>query len=271
VHFPSDFSRNVVAGRSAEIQAIVDGRRSNSGQIAVGYIQNMVQQYNDEQTRAKPNQSPISKLVVRNWFNPNLNYKFFILPSLVAIITTISVLVVTSLSIAREREQGTFEQLLISPLTPGMIMIGKTVPALMVAAVQGTIILLAAVFIYHVPFNGSLPLLYLSMMCYALSLAGFGLLISSICATQQQAFLGVFAFMMPAILLSGYASPIDNMPGWLQTATFINPLRHFIIIVKGIFLRGVSAEFVLEHLWPLILISVVTLTAANWIFRRQIA
>jgi ABC-2 type transport system permease protein len=271
VHFPSDFSRNVVAGRSAEIQAIVDGRRSNSGQIAVGYIQSMVQQYNDEQITAEPNQSPVSKLVVRNWFNPNLNYKFFILPSLVAIITTISVLVVTSLSIAREREQGTFEQLLVSPLTPGMIMIGKTIPAIMVAAVQGTIILLAAVFVYHVPFNGSLPLLYLSMICYALSLAGFGLLISSICATQQQAFLGVFAFMMPAILLSGYASPIDNMPGWLQTVTFINPLRHFIIIVKGIFLKSVSTEFVLEHLWPLLLISVLTLSAANWIFRRQIA
>jgi ABC-2 type transport system permease protein len=159
VHFSSNFSRNVVAGRSAEIQAIVDGRRSNSGQIAVGYIQTMVQQYNDEQIMAKPNQSPVSKLIVRNWFNPNLNYKFFILPSLVAIITTISVLVVTSLSIAREREQGTFEQLLVSPLTPGMIMIGKTVPALLVAALQGTIILLAAVFIYRVPFNGSLPLL----------------------------------------------------------------------------------------------------------------
>jgi ABC-2 type transport system permease protein len=269
--FPSDFSRNVVAGRPTQIQAIIDGRRSNSGQIAAGYIQTIVQDYNDEQIAAKPDQSPQSKLIVRHWFNPNLNYKYFLLPSLVAIITTISVLVVTSLSIAREREQGTFEQLLVSPLTPGMIMIGKTIPALMVAAVQGTVILLAAVFIYHVPFNGSLPLLYLSMMCYALSLAGFGLLISSICATQQQAFLGVFAFMMPAILLSGYASPVDNMPGWLQTVTFINPLKHFIIIVKGIFLKGVSLEFVLENLWPLILIAVITLTLANWIFRRQIA
>ncbi|HEY0255859.1 MAG TPA: ABC transporter permease [Candidatus Methylacidiphilales bacterium] len=271
IYFPTNFSRDVLAGRPSTLQTIVDGRRSNSGQIANGYIQTIVQSYNDERANMIPGQSAVSQLVVRNWFNPNLDYKYFVLPCLVAIITTISVLVVTSLSIAREKEQGTFEQLLVSPLTPGMIMVGKAVPAVMVAVVQGTLIMLAAVFIYRVPFEGSLILLYISMVCYALSLAGFGLLISSICSSQQQAFLGVFSFMMPAVLLSGYAAPVDNMPGWLQVLTFANPLRHFIVIVKSIFLKGSSTLFVLENLWPLILIAIVTLSAANWMFRRQIA
>src|SRR5271165_2832114 len=242
LYFPVDFSRNIIAGRSASIQAVVDGRRSNSGQIALGYIQTMVQSYNDELPGASPGQAVISKLVVRHWFNPNLDYKYYTLPCLVAIITTTSVLTVTALSIAREREQGTFEQLLVSPLTPGMIMVGKTIPAILVATVQGTMILLAAIFIFQIPFKGNLVLLYFSMICYALAVAGFGLLISSVCSTQQQAFLGAFAFMMPAILLSGYASPVEYMPGWLQVATFINPLKHFIIIVKGIFLKDASVQ-----------------------------
>lgn len=271
LYFPADFSRNIAAGKTSSLQAIVDGRRSNSGQIALGYILSIVQEYNGELLLAAPGQHILSKVVVRNWFNPNLNYKYFTLPSLVAIITTISVLIVTALSIAREREQGTFEQLLVSPLTPGMIMVGKTIPAILVAMIQGTMILLAAIFIYNIPFNGSLVLLYVSMTFYALSLAGFGLLISSVCATQQQAFLGMFSFMMPATLLSGYASPVDNMPRWLQVATFINPLKHFLIIVKGIFLKDVPVSFVLEHAWPLVLIAIVTLTSANWIFRRKIA
>ena len=192
-------------------------------------------------------------------------------PSLVAIITTISTLIVTSLSVAREREQGTLDQLLVSPLTPGMVMIGKAIPALLVATFQGTIILLGGVFLYRVPFQGSLLLLYGSMFCYILALVGFGLLISSICSTQQQAFLGVFSFVMPAILLSGYVAPIDNMPVFLQYVTWANPLRHFVLIVKGIFLKDMPAAIVFQSVWPLLVIAVCTATAANFIFRRHVS
>ena len=157
-----------------------------------------------------------AELVVRHWFNPNLDYAWFIVPSLVAIITTVDTLIVTSLSIAREREQGTFDQLLVSPYTPGMIMVGKAVPALLVAMVQATIILIGGVFLYHIPFQGSLALLYASLTAYILALIGFGLFISALCATQQQAVLGVFSFMMPAVLLSGFVAPIDNMPAWMR-------------------------------------------------------
>ena len=270
LYIPVDFSRKVAAGQEADIQAIVDGRRSNSGQIALGYVESIIQSYNNERLIEAGQIAP-SQIILRHWFNPNLNYKFFVLPSLVAMITTISVLIVTSLSIAREREQGTFDQLLVSPLTPGMIMVGKTVPAVLVAMIQGTIILLAAVIFYRVPFEGSLILLYLSIFFYAIAVSGIGMLISSVCETQQQAFLGVFTFMMPAVMLSGYAAPIDNMPGWLQVVTEANPLRHLIVIVKSIFLKGSSTGFVLDHLWPLILIALITNLAANWMFRRKIA
>lgn len=149
-----------------------------------------------------------SELIVRNWYNSNLDYKWFIVPSLVALITTIGVLVVTSLSIAREREQGTLDQLLVSPLTTWQIFIGKAVPALLIA----TLVLIIGIFCYKIPFSGSLLVFYSTMTIYALSLVGFGLLISAMCSTQQQAFIGVFEFMMPAVLLSGYVSPIENMP-----------------------------------------------------------
>lgn len=270
IRFPPDFSRDIAAGRSPKIQAILDGRRSNSGQIAFGYVQQIVNDYGNERLESRQKSVP-SSLVVRHWFNPNLDYTWHVLPSLTAIITSINALIVTALSVAREREQGTLDQLLISPLTPGMIMIGKIIPAILVAVVQGTIILLGAVFAYRVPFEGSLLLLYGSMILYCLALAGFGLLISSVCATQQQAFLGVFSFMMPAVLLSGYASPIDNMPSWLQYLDWINPMRHFIVIVKGLFLKDIGPAALLPSLYPLLIIAIATLSAANWLFRKRLA
>lgn len=269
LRFAHDFSRAIADGRTATVQAILDGRRSNSAQIALGYAQQILQAYLDDRNELK-NQVALSTVVVRHWFNPNLDYVYHIIPSLVAIITTISTLVVTSLSIAREREQGTFDQLLVSPLTPGMIMVGKTVPALIVAMAQGSIILAAGVFVYRIPFQGSLPLLYFSMVFYILALAGIGLLISSVCSTQQQAFLGVFSFMMPAVLLSGFPSPVENMPEWLQYLDWFNPLRHFIVIVKGVFLKNIGLDVLFHFLWPLLVIAALTLTTANWMFRRRL-
>jgi ABC-2 type transport system permease protein len=269
LRFPADFSRSVSTQRPITVQAILDGRRSNSAQIALGYVRQILQSYLDDRN-ASNQRVAVSQLTVRHWFNPNLEYVRHIVPCLVAIITTISTLVVTSLSVAREREQGTFDQLLVSPLTPGMIMVGKMVPALLVALFQATIILSAGVFIYRIPFQGSLALLYGSMVFYILALAGFGLLISSLCSTQQQAFLGVFSFMMPGVLLSGFPSPIENMPQWLQCVDWVNPLRHFIVIVKGVFLKDITATVLLRSLWPLLIIAAGTLSAANWLFRRRL-
>ncbi|XHR30058.1 MAG: ABC transporter permease [Chthoniobacteraceae bacterium] len=264
LEFPADFSRKLAAGASPSLQIILDGRRSNSGQIALSYIQEILSDYMSERSSA----ATLSTTVVRNWFNPNLDYFWFIVPSLIALITNIGTLIITALSLAREREQGTFEQLLVSPLTPGMIMLGKAVPAIIVAVAQGTVILLGGVFLYGISFQGSLLLLYGSMIVYIISLVGFGLAISSVCATQQQAFLGMFAFIMPSVLLSGYTSPIENMPLWLQKITWINPLRHFNVIAKGIYLKDMTAAEVFHNVWPMLVIAAMTLSLANWAFRR---
>lgn len=270
VSIPEDFSRRLATGETAPVQVLMDGRRSNGAQIAFSYLQGMVEGYLKDRAEIAGRNLP-SEIVTRYWFNPNLNFKHFILPNLVAIITTIGALILTALSVAREREQGTFDQLMVSPLNPEMVMIGKAVPAIMVAFFQATLILCAAVFIYDVPFRGSLILLYVGMFFYSLSLVGVGLLISSVCSTQQQAFLGAFSFMMPAMMLSGFTSPVENMPHWLQIVTWPNPVRHFIEIVKEVFLKDASPERIIALIVPLIIIGFFTLGAAAIMFRRKSA
>lgn len=266
VHIPADFARQILTRRAPQVQVLVDGRRSNSGQIASGYIGQIIMQYQEDLWGAPP-----GALQVRQLYNPNLEFKWHILPSLVAIITTIGCLIVTALSVAREREEGTFDQLLVSPLTPLYIMIGKAVPGMMVAFVQGSFIALAAYYLYGVPFTGSLPMLAVGLLAYGLSLAGVGLFISSLCANQQQAFLGVFCFMVPAAIVSGYVSPIENMPQFFQALAWVNPLTYFILILKGIFLKGFGLAECWPYLWPLLLFALCNLSAALYLFRRHIA
>ena len=274
VRIPPDFSAQVArANATPQLQLLLDGRRTNAGQIAAGYIQQIVQSYQQDLASARAGaiaSAASSTLVARAWFNPNLDYLDFILPCLIALITTTGVLIVTALSVAREREQGTFDQLLVSPYTPELIMIGKIAPALLIATFHATLILLAAVFIYQVPFQGSLLILYAGIILYALALAGVGLFISALCATQQQAFIGMFAFMMPAMMLSGFAAPVENMPVWLQHVTWINPIRHFMEVVKAVYLKNAAADLVVVLAWPLLVIGVITLGAAAVLFRKNV-
>lgn len=271
VRFPQNFSADLANGTPVKLQIILDGRNSNSAQIAANYVQQIVQNYQTELAGNNHSLLNKSELVVRNWYNPNLNYKWFIVPSLVALIITIGVMIVTSLSVAREREQGTLDQLLVSPLSTWQIFVGKAAPALVVAAVQGSIVLIIGIFCYKIPFSGSLLLLYFTMLIYGLSLVGFGLLISALSSTQQQAFIGVFVFMMPAVLLSGYVSPVENMPEWLQQATWINPIRHFTDITKQIYLKNADITVIWHSLWPLMVIAVGTGAIAYYLFQRKIA
>jgi len=267
LRFPVDFSRRLASGKTAPVQVLLDGRRSNSGQIAAGYASTVFQDYGAERGGTKP----AATLRVRNLYNPNLDFKWHILPSLVAIITTIGCLMVTALSVAREREEGTFEQLLVSPLTPAYIMAGKAIPGVAIAVVQGCFIAVAAAWGYGVPFTGSVPLLLTGMVFYGLALAGVGLFISSISENQQQAFLGVFAFMAPAVMLSGYVAPIENMPRFFQWVAYCDPLSYFIPILKGCFLKDFGFKDAWHLLWPLLAIALVTLSTALRLFRRHIA
>jgi len=271
LHVGPTFSRDLMAGSDAAVQLLLDGRRSNAAQIVDGYVRRLLADLNrDARARAGLPAVPDDPLVVRHWFNPTLEYQWFTVPSLLAMLTMLMGLIVTSLSVARERELGTFDQLLVSPLTPAQILAGKSLPPLLVGLFHGTLFLLAAIFIFRVPFTGSLALLYGSLVVYLAAVIGIGLFISSLCATQQQAILGSFLFAAPAVLLSGFATPVENMPEWLQTATLINPLRHFLVIVKGLFLKDMPLETVAASVLPLALIALVTLGTAAWLFRRRL-
>jgi ABC-2 type transport system permease protein len=269
VHIPPDFSRKLLAGRPAAVQLILDGRSSNASQLLASYAEQIIDRFNGELGRARAAPPPVSAVRVRAWFNPNLDALWNTVPCLVAILAAVEGLMVTGLSVPRERELGTFEQLLVSPLSPGEIVIGKTVPAFVIGLGEGTLMVTMAVLVFHIPLTGSLALLYAGMSVFLLAVIGVGLLISSLAATQQQAILGTFSFMVPSVLLSGFSSPVENMPDWLQTITLANPIRHFIVIVKGVFLKAMPAPDVLHSLWPLAIIAAVTLSAASWLFRRR--
>lgn len=270
VSLDEQFSRNLDAKKAAQVQLILDGRKSNSAQIIAGYSVEIIRQFNDEfEARAEVNQQN-TQLVSRNWFNPNLLYYWFNIPNLSGILTMLVGLTVTALSVAREREMGTFDQLLVTPLSPSEILLGKTIPAIVIGMIEGTVIISAAVFIFGIPFVGSLPVLYFGMFVFISAIVGNGLFISSLCSTQQQAILGTFIFMSPAVLLSGFATPIENMPSWLQVVTYANPLRYYLVIAKGVMLKGMPANIVLSNVWPMAVIAAVNLTAAGWLFRRRL-
>lgn len=270
VEIGPDFSRNIEAGTSADVQTILDGRRSNASQIVAGYLTQIIATLAAETPAGARAASGSVATIPRNWFNSNLTFQWFMVPNLIASIALLIGLIVTALSIARERELGTFDQLMVSPLRVHEILIGKLLPPMMIGLFHITVYILAAIFVFGVPLRGSLLLLYGSSFFYLASVAGLGLFISALSMTQQQAILGAFLFMVPAMLLSGFATPIENMPDWLQPVTIVNPLRYFLIIVKGVFLKDIPLSEVVRQTMPLCLIAVVTLSAAAWLFRRRL-
>ncbi len=264
------FSRNLDAEKEATVQLIFDGRKSNTAQIVDGYATSVIQQFNLDFTQRNQIEQQRTMIVPRNWFNPNLIYTWFNVPNLSGVLSMLVSLIVTALSVARERELGTFDQLLVSPLTPIEIVIGKSIPAIIIGMMEGTVIIAAAVTIFGIPFTGSLLYLYLGMFVFICSVVGVGLFISSLSSTQQQAILGGFIFMAPAVLLSGYATPIENMPTWLQNVTYANPLRFYLVIAKGVFLKDMPFDIVLSNVWPMMLIATFTLSLSTWFFRHRL-
>ena len=264
---PQDFSKELYAGRQTKIQLLLDGRKSNAAPIVAGYAGKIINQFVQEhQTRGAPGGIEIE---TRHWFNVNLDPRRTTIPCLVCILATVLGILVSGLSIAREREMGTFEQILVSPLTPTEILLGKAIPA-SILAIGSTLMLIGiAIFILDIQFQGSFWLLFLSLNLFLLSVIGIGLFISSLSLTQQQAILGVILIMPPFIMLSGFATPVENMPDWLQWFTIINPVRWYLVIVKGVFLKGMGAGEVFLNCIPLALIAIVTLTAAAMMFRRR--
>lgn len=271
IHIGPEFSRDLHNGWPATLQVIVDGRNSNVALIALGYIGSIVEQYNQDLVKngVVSMNGPGVALVDRSWFNANLQSRWFIVSALGGIISMVVVMILTSLSVAREREFGTFDQLLVAPFNPGEILVGKSLPGMFFGIMDALLFSVGAVYWFGVPFRGTVPTLVLALGCFIITIVGVGLLVSSLSMTMQQALLGSFVFMMPSVILSGFATPIENMPHWLQIGTLINPLRHIITALRNIFLEGAGVSMIWPQLWPLLLMAGFTLPLAGWMFRHR--
>jgi ABC-2 type transport system permease protein len=269
VHIGQDFSRRLEAGEPARVQVLLDGRKSNSAQLVNAYITAIIREFSREKLGLEDGAPEISMVVDRTWFNPNRDYRNVMVPSLLGTLTMATVLMVVAMSVARERELGTFEQLLVSPLTPVEIAIGKTVPGLIIGVFLATLIVAFLALVFGIFPAGSLLVLYAGLIVFLLAIIGVGLFISSLVATQQQAMLAAMVYMMPAMMLSGFTTPVQNMPDWLRPVALLNPLTHFLVIVRGVFLRDLPMALAAERIWPMAIIAAFTLIAAALLFRRR--
>lgn len=268
IDIPESFSRDVAAGRGAKAQVILDGRRANSGQVVFGYLNSIANGLGAE--LGARGQGAGHGVEVRHWFNPNLIYLWFVVPGIGGILVSFEALLITALSIARERELGTFDQLLVSPCTPREIIVAKMAPALIICTVLGLFMMAAAVFAFGIPFTGSFGLLFLSLELFILSMVGIGLAISAVSSTQQQGILGAFSIMVPATLMSGFATPVENMPLALQWLAQVIPLKHYLLILQGSFLKALPPSEIFANAWPMAVIALVTLVIAMRFVRSKL-
>lgn len=270
LHVGPTFTRDLLDGRPARVQVIMDGRNSNTALTAFNYAATIVERFNRQWIDARGLPAPPARLETRAWFNPNLESRWFFVPGLVGMLTLLVTMLVTALSVAREREQGTFDQLLVTPLRPVEILLGKALPGFIIGVFEATVIILIATLWFRIPLVGSLAALYAGVLLFQLSAVGVGLLISSLAVTQQQGLLGAFLFMVPAVILSGFATPIANMPPFVQHITYLNPLRYFLVILRAVFLEGAPLSVLAHQFWPMAVIGMVTLTISAWLFRRRL-
>ena len=270
LHLGPRFSADLKRGKSAQVQLIIDGRNSNTALLALGYLRTIFTDFNLQWSRENGRAGPPAALQIRPWYNENLLSRWFIVPGIVGLLMLVITTVVTGLSVAREREAGTFDQLLVTPLRPVEILLGKSIPGILIGLVEGSFILLLVVYWFEVPLRGSLGALYLGVFLFLLSAVGIGLMISSLAVTQQQGILGAFLFLVPAVILSGFATPIANMPEVVQYLTLVNPMRYFMVILRGVFLEGDSYTLLFNQYWPMAIIAVVTLSLAGWLFRHRL-
>ncbi|MEG2172962.1 MAG: ABC transporter permease [Desulfovibrionaceae bacterium] len=267
--FQADFSRTIEKGDPATVQILLDGRRSNAAQIVTSYVQHIVGEVGRSTPLGQASTRAQVQTQVLHWFNPNLNFRWFIVPNLIGMINFIMGMLVTGLTVARERELGTFDQMLVSPARPLAIAVGKLLPGCLIGLAHGTIFLFAAYVCFEIPFVGSAVILYAAMLLFSLSASSMGLMVSSFASTQQQAFLGAFTVAVPCILLSGFMTPINNMPAFLQYLSQINPLRHFIVITQGVFLKDISLAAAWDSGSKIAAIALVSAVLAVWMFKRR--
>jgi ABC-2 type transport system permease protein len=270
---PPGFGRDLGAGRSARVQVVIDGSDPTRGNTAASAAARYFGEASAAIARGRAGGAPLLQvdLTARVLYNPRLKTAMYLVPGILAMLLVVVTTIVTAMGLSREREVGTLEQVLVSPIRPFVLLAGKMTPFVAIGLFDVLLVLTAATWIFDVPVRGPLAVLALGTLLYLCSTLGVGLLVSTISTTQQQSFLGGFLFILPAALLSGIMTPIRAMPGWLQTATLVNPLRYFAELVRGVLLRGAG----LAELWPqlaaLLAFGAVILGAATLRFRKTLA
>ncbi len=278
LRIPAGFADVVRSGRTARVQLLLDGADSNTASIVMSYARRIASQYSQElvddlrQRRLGSAPSPGGvRLEVRAWFNENLESRNFYVPGVIATLITLLSLILTSMAVVREKEIGTMEQILVTPIRPFEFILGKTLPFAVISLVDVLLIAGVGVWWFRVPVRGQLVLLLAGACLHLLTTLGVGLLISTISQTQQQAMMTTFFFFMPAMLLSGFMFPIANMPEVVQWVTYLNPLRYFLVIIRGVFLKGVGLDVLWPQMAALAALGLVTFYAATRRFHKTLA
>jgi ABC-2 type transport system permease protein len=278
IHILRGFESDLGAGRPAPVQIIVDGTDSNTAGIALDYAGRIVAEFSEQALLqriariegAKPYQGMLL-LEPRAWFNENLESRNFYVPGVIAIIVMLITLMLTSMAVVREKEIGTMEQIMVTPITSTEFILGKTVPFALIGFADVALVTVVGVLWFGVPIRGNLLLLFGSTALYLMTTLGIGLLISTVSQTQQQAMMSTFFFYFPAVLLSGFMFPIANMPRIIQWFTYLNPLRYFLVIVRGIFLKGVGPATLWPQMLALAVMGVASLGFASRRFHKTIS
>ena len=278
LHIAPGFEGALRSNRTGALQVIVDGTDSNTASIVLSYAARIAAGYSGAVRLSRMERFPVPfpgppsvSLASRAWFNENLESRFTFLPGIIAFIVMLVTVMLTSMAVVREKEVGTIEQLLVSPITPAEFILGKTLPFAIVGYVDVLLVTLVGVLWFDVPIRGSIPLLAVASTFYLMTTLGIGLLISTVCRTQQQAMMTVFFVFFPCILLSGFMFPIENMPPAARYLTYLDPLRYFLVILRGIFLKGAGAEVLWPQMAALLAMGAATLAAATLRFRKTVA
>ena len=275
IRIPPDFSGKIAAGTTAAVQIIVDGTDSNTAGVVLNYAGSIIRNDAIEILRKRtdsPGRETIGvNLQTRAWFNDNLTSRNFYVPGVIAVIVMLVTLLLTSMSVVREKEMGTMEQIVVTPITSVEFILGKTMPSIILGFVNMIFVTLISVFWFDIPVRGSIATLFVANGFYLMTTIGIGLLISTISDTQQQAMMSTFFFYLPAVLLSGFMFPIANMPEVVQAFTYLNPLRYFLIIIRGIFLKGVGVAILWPQILALFVLGSLVLTMAVKRFHKNLA
>ena len=272
------FAENLRKGQTAPLQVIVDGTNSNTALIAVGYLGQIAgtfaQDYQrDRIYRIAPQlveRMPQVQLEQRPWYNPDLRSRWFFVPGVIGSLTLVLVTTLTAFAVVREREIGTLEQIMVTPIRPFEFILGKTLPFFLIGLLDVSLIATVGTFWFQVPFRGQIAVLFIGAILFILCMLGVGLLISTVSSTQQQAMVTAFFFIMPAITFSGFGFPISTMPQWLQYCTYLSPLRYFLVVLRGRYVKGVGMDILWPQMAAMAVLGIALLTTSVLRFHKAL-